>query len=67
MTGSTGHDVLKVREVAQELRCGINQAYELVRTGQIRSIKIGRAVRVTREAFDAFKAGREVDGRDSAA
>lgn len=50
--------VLKVREVAQELRCGINQAYELVRSGELRSVRIGRAVRVTREALEAFKAGK---------
>ncbi len=56
---SDGNDrgVLKVREVAGELRCGINQAYELIRTKQIRSVKIGRAIRVTREAIEEFKAG----------
>jgi excisionase family DNA binding protein len=58
-----GQEVLKVREVAAELRCGKNQAYELVRTGAIRSVRIGRAVRVTREALEAFKAG---DGRPAA-
>jgi excisionase family DNA binding protein len=51
------HSVLKVKEVAGELRIGINQAYELVRSGQLRSVKIGRAVRVTREALQEFKAG----------
>jgi excisionase family DNA binding protein len=56
-------DVLKVREVAQELRCGINQAYDLVRSGQLRSLKIGRTVRVTREALEQFKAG---NGRPAA-
>jgi excisionase family DNA binding protein len=51
--------VLKVKEVAGELRVGINQAYELIQRGEIRSVRIGRAVRVTREALDEFKAGRE--------
>jgi excisionase family DNA binding protein len=51
--------VLKVKEVAGELRVGINQAYELIQRGEIRSVRIGRAVRVTREALDDFKAGRE--------
>ncbi len=55
--------VLKVKEVAAELRIGRNQAYELVRTGAIRSVNIGRAVRVTREALEDFKAG---DGRPAA-
>jgi excisionase family DNA binding protein len=51
--------VLKVKEVAVELRVGINQAYELIQRGEIRSVRIGRAIRVTREALDEFKAGRE--------
>jgi excisionase family DNA binding protein len=50
-------ETLKVREVAAILRCGKNQAYELIRDGQIRSVRIGRAIRVTREALEDFKAG----------
>jgi excisionase family DNA binding protein len=49
--------VLKVKEVAVELRVGINQAYELIQRGEIRSVRIGRAVRVTREALEEFLAG----------
>jgi excisionase family DNA binding protein len=49
--------VLKVKEVAGELRVGINQAYELIQRGEIRSVRIGRAVRVTREALEEFLAG----------
>jgi excisionase family DNA binding protein len=56
---SESHETLKVREVAAILRCGRNQAYELIRDGRIRSVRIGRAIRVTREALDEFKAGRE--------
>jgi excisionase family DNA binding protein len=52
-------ETLKVREVAAILRCGRNQAYELIQRGEIRSVRIGRAIRVTREALDEFKAGRE--------
>jgi excisionase family DNA binding protein len=55
--------VLKVKEVAAELRVGINQAYQLIERGEIRSVRIGRAVRVTREALDDFKAGREAAAR----
>ena len=57
------HETLKVREVAAILRCGRNQAYELIRDGQLRSVRIGRAIRVTREALDEFKAGREAGDR----
>ena len=31
----------------------------MIQRGEIRSVRIGRAVRVTREALDDFKAGRE--------
>ena len=41
------HETLKVREVAAILRCGKNQAYELIQRGEIRSVRIGRAIRVT--------------------
>ncbi len=57
MPDNGAQQVLKVKEVAAELRVGLNQAYEAVRDGRIRSVKIGRAVRVTREALEEFKAG----------
>lgn len=63
MPDNGAQQVLKVREVAAELRIGINQAYEAVRDGRIRSVKIGKSVRVTREALEQFKAG---DGRPAA-
>jgi excisionase family DNA binding protein len=56
-------ETLKVQEVAAILRCGRNQAYELMQRGEIRSVRIGRAIRVTREALDEFKAGREAATR----
>jgi excisionase family DNA binding protein len=51
------HETLKVREVVAILRCGKNQAYELIRDGRLRSVRIGRAIRVPREALEDFKAG----------
>jgi len=50
--------MLKVREVAAILRCGKNQAYELIRSGAIRSVRIGTAIRVPVEAMEEYKAGR---------
>jgi excisionase family DNA binding protein len=50
-------ETLKVQEVAAILRCGKNQAYELIQRGDIRSVRIGRAVRVTRSALEEFLAG----------
>ena len=59
MPDNGAQQVLKVKEVAGELRVGINQAYELIQRGEIRSVRIGRAIRVTREALDEFRHGRE--------
>jgi excisionase family DNA binding protein len=63
LTGNQRPDVLKVVEVADELRIGRNQAYELVRSGQLRAVRIGQAIRVTREALEEFKAGRGAAAR----
>ena len=59
------HDkaTLKVAEVQADLRCGRNQVYELIRTKQLRALRIGRAIRITPEALAEFKAGREAAGR----
>ena len=42
--------VLHVEDLMPILGIGRNTAYELVRSGQIRSIKIGRQIRVPRDA-----------------
>lgn len=42
--------VLRVEDLMPLLSIGRNTAYELVRSGQIRSIRIGRSYRVSREA-----------------
>ena len=46
--------VLTVEELAQLLRIGRNTAYELVRSGQIRSIRIGKCYRIPRDAVIDF-------------
>ena len=43
-------DILTVSELAQMLRIGRNNAYELVRAGIIPSIKIGRQIRISKQA-----------------
>ena len=42
---------LTVPEAARLLRIGRNTAYDLVRSGQIRSLKFGRQLRVPRQAI----------------
>lgn len=49
--------VLRVEDLMPVLGIGRNTAYELVRSGQIRSIKIGVQFRIPREAVAEFIAG----------
>lgn len=49
---------LKVEDLMPILGIGRNTAYELVRCGQIRSIRIGRQLRVPRDAVAEFLGGK---------
>lgn len=44
----------KVEELAPILGIGRNSAYELVRSGQIRSFRVGRTFRVPKDAVEEF-------------
>lgn len=46
--------VLKVEDLAKVLSIGLNSAYELVRSGAIRSIKVGRVYRIPKTAVDEY-------------
>ena len=51
------HDLpmtLRVEELMPILGIGRNTAYELIRCGQIRSIRIGRQIRIPRDALLEF-------------
>lgn len=50
--------VLRVEDLIPILDIGRNTAYELVRSGRIRSIKVGRQIRVPRDAVVDFLQGR---------
>lgn len=45
---------LSVKQVAEVLGVGRNTAYELVRSGQIQSIRTGRQIRIPKDAVIAF-------------
>ena len=45
---------LCVEDLMPILGIGRNTAYELVRSGQIRSIRVGRKIRVPKDAVAAF-------------
>lgn len=46
--------ILRVEDLMPLLGIGRNTAYELIRSGQIRSIRIGRQIRIPREALLDF-------------
>ena len=48
------HEWLKVPEVARIIRVARSRAYELVATGEIPSVRIGRSVRVSRRELDRW-------------
>ena len=51
------HDLpmtLRVEELMPILGIGRSTAYELIRSGQIRSIRIGRQIRIPRDALLEF-------------
>ena len=45
---------LRVEDLMPILDIGRNTAYELVRSGQIRSIRIGRQLRIPRDKLQRF-------------
>ena len=50
---------LKVEDLMPLLGIGRNTAYELVRCGQIRSIRVGRQLRIPKDAVIDFIRGTE--------
>jgi excisionase family DNA binding protein len=47
-------EYLKVPEVAEVLRIARSRAYELVGSGEIPSVRIGRSVRISRRELDRW-------------
>ena len=50
----TQREFLKVPEVAEELRIARSRAYELVASGTLPAVKIGRSVRVSRKELERW-------------
>jgi excisionase family DNA binding protein len=50
-------DALTLPEVARVLRIGRNSAYEAVRRGEIKAVKIGRRLVVPKAAIERLLAG----------
>lgn len=51
--------MLTVEELMPVLKIGRNTAYALVRSGQLRSVRIGKQLRIPRVALDAYLQGLE--------
>ena len=50
----SGPIVLQVKDLIPLLLISHNTAYELVRSGQIRSIRVGKSYRIPREAITEY-------------
>jgi excisionase family DNA binding protein len=51
-------DLYRIEEAAQVLRIGRSKAYELIRSGELPVVRIGRAVRVPRAALEKWVAAQ---------
>ena len=51
-------DVYKPEEVARRLQVSKNHVYELCKSGQLRHVRLGAAIRVPREALEELLEGR---------
>lgn len=51
MTKDDLPEVLGVTDIKEFLGIGINQAYELVNSGQFHVVRIGRVIRVSKKVF----------------
>lgn len=47
-------EVLTIKELARILRIGLNSAYNLVRQGKVRYVKIGKQYRIPRRAVQEY-------------
>lgn len=54
-------EYLKVSEMAEFLQIGRTRAYELVGTGEIPSVRIGRSIRVSRRDLERWLEGQRHD------
>ena len=57
--------LLTIKEVQDVTRLGRTKVYELMRDGQLPVVRIGRAIRVRREALEQWLASLEEVGLDT--
>ena len=54
--------LLRIEEIAQRLAISRSMAWKLIAHGQLRSVRIGRAVRVRPQDLDEYVAGAAREG-----
>lgn len=47
-------DIITVKELCQMLRISKNTAYELIHSGQIKSIKVKRQIRISKQSIISY-------------
>lgn len=52
--GINGRLLFRVEEAAEILAVGVSTVYELLSTGQLRRVKIGRSLRITASELERF-------------
>lgn len=57
-------EYLKVPQVAEFLQIGRSRAYELVGSGEIPSVRIGRSVRVSRKELERWLEEQRYDAEE---
>lgn len=63
MTNVDDVKVLKVEEVAHALRVSKMTVYRMIKTGELETIKVGRAFRIHEKSFDAYLAAATKAGK----
>lgn len=54
--------LLTITETAERLSLGVTKTYELVRTGELGHVRIGRALRVPTSELDSYVERIQTDG-----
>ena len=56
-------DILSVNDLRSALNIGRSKAYQLVSSGEIRSIKVGEAIRIPKKALLDYVKGNDYNKR----
>jgi len=63
MTRTPDDDVMSVQQAAAFLRVGVNQLYDAIGRGEVPHVRIGKTIRLSREALHLMMRGRTSGNR----